>query len=71
MKKTVLSIDLGAESGRVMAVHFDGQNLRHEEIHRFANVPVMAHHTRHWDILRLWRDIQDGIAKARTHYPIA
>ena len=33
--RTVLSVDLGAESGRVMAVHFDGRTLTFEELHRF------------------------------------
>ena len=47
--KTVLAVDLGAESGRVMAVHFDGRNLQLEELHRFPNGPVAVHGTLHWD----------------------
>ena len=39
-KLTVLAVDLGAESGRVMAVHFDGRALQVEEVTRFANRPV-------------------------------
>ncbi len=62
--RTVLAVDLGAESGRVMAVHFDGQCLSYEEIHRFQNVPVTVRGTLHWDILRLWGDVQAGIRKA-------
>ena len=38
--KTVLAVDLGAESGRVMAVHFDGHSLQLEELHRFQNSTV-------------------------------
>jgi rhamnulokinase len=62
--KQVIAIDLGAESGRVMAIHFDGQALRIEEVHRFANTPVQVRDTLHWDILRLWGDIQQGLTAA-------
>lgn len=62
--RTVLATDIGAESGRVIAVHFDGQRLQTEEVYRFPNVPVMAHSTLYWDILRLWGDLQAGIHKA-------
>ncbi|MCB0166326.1 MAG: rhamnulokinase [Anaerolineae bacterium] len=68
-EKTVLAIDLGAESGRVMAVHFDGRSLRLEAVNRFANVPVTVHGTLHWDVLRLWGDIQAGITKGRAYQP--
>jgi rhamnulokinase len=62
--RTVLAVDLGAESGRVVAARFDGQRLTAEEIQRFPNIPVEVRGTLHWDVLRLWRDIQDGIRKA-------
>ena len=67
--KTVFAIDLGAESGRVMAVHYDGQGLHLEELYRFPNVSVTVNGTLHWDFLRLWRDIQDGIDKGKALQP--
>ncbi len=67
--KTVLAVDLGAESGRVMAVHFDGRTLHHEELHRFPNTAVAVHGTLHWDFLRLWADIQTGIEKGKASQP--
>jgi len=67
--KTVLAVDIGAESGRVMAVHFDGVGLTLEELHRFPNTPVTANKTLHWDILSLWRDIQAGIEKGSVFNP--
>ena len=67
--KTVLAVDLGAESGRVMAVHFDGRSLHLEELHRFANTTVSINGTLHWDFLRLWDDIQAGIEKGKAHNP--
>ena len=68
-RKTVLAVDLGAESGRVMAVHFDGVQLEFEELHRFPNIPVYVHGTLHWDILRLWNEIQAGIEKGIKFQP--
>ncbi|MGW8227228.1 MAG: rhamnulokinase, partial [Anaerolineales bacterium] len=67
--KTVLAVDLGAESGRVMGVHFDGQQLALEELHRFSNTPVTLNDTLHWDFLRLWGDIQTGIEKGVALQP--
>ncbi len=68
-QKTVLAVDLGAESGRVMAVHFDGRQLELEELHRFPNGPVTVHGTLYWDILRLWAEIQTGIGKGEHYNP--
>jgi rhamnulokinase len=66
------AIDLGAESGRVVVGRFDGERLRLEETHRFPNVPVRVPtangETLHWDVLRLWNDIQDGLRKAASQH---
>lgn len=56
-----LAADLGASSGRVLAGLFDGQRLALEEIHRFENGGVLANDRLYWDLLRLWRDVQDGL----------
>ncbi len=66
---TTLAVDLGAESGRVMAVHFDGKSLRTEELHRFANGPVNVRGTLYWDVIGLWREIQLGIDKGAALQP--
>jgi rhamnulokinase len=68
-KKSVLAVDLGAESGRVMAVHYDGQNIDLEELHRFPNGPVNIHGTLYWDFFRLWSEMQAGIELGRTCQP--
>lgn len=67
--KTVLSVDLGAESGRVMAVTFNGRSFTQEELHRFPNTTVTINGTLYWDFLRLWRDIQIGIEKGKALNP--
>jgi rhamnulokinase len=66
---TALTVDLGAESGRVMAVHYNGAGLRVEELHRFANCPVSVRGRLHWDVLGLWREVQLGIKKGIPLHP--
>lgn len=68
-RKTVLAVDLGAESGRVMAAHFDGAGLALEELYRFPNVAVEVRDTLYWDSLRLWSEIQAGIEIGKAHRP--
>ncbi len=69
--KSVLAIDLGAESGRVMRVSFDGRSFSLDEIHRFQNIPIETPGTLHWNAVRLWHDIQTGIGKALHDHEIA
>ncbi len=59
-----LAFDLGAESGRAMLGAFDGQQLQLSEAHRFLNIPVRVPDGLHWDALRLWTDIKQGLARA-------
>ncbi len=61
----VIAIDLGATSGRVMDIAFDGARIRLDELHRFPNIPVQTPGSLHWDVLRLWREITVGIDAAR------
>jgi rhamnulokinase len=63
-----LGVDLGAESGRVMAGLWDGKRIRIEELHRFPNGPVEIAGTLRWDVLRLWAEIQHGLALAARKY---
>ena len=63
-----LAVDLGAESGRVIAGHFDGERVELEVMHRFPNGPVNVMGTLYWDILRLWGDIKTGLAAAAAKY---
>ena len=63
-----LALDLGAESGRAVAGHFDGDLLHLEELHRFPNGPVRVHDSLHWDVLRLWSEIKNGLSLATKAY---
>jgi len=65
MKKTLnlLGFDFGASSGRAMLGKFDGNVLTLEEIHRFSNDPVDLNGHFHWDTLRLFWEIKQGLLK--------
>ncbi len=63
-----VAIDLGAESGRVVVAHFDGERMALEEVHRFANGPVRVMDSLHWDVLRLWSEIKHGLMMAARAY---
>ncbi len=58
-----LAIDLGASSGRVLLGRWDGGRFEVSERHRFGNGPVTVMGHLHWDVLRIWSEIKDGIAR--------
>ena len=55
--KIYLAVDLGAESGRVMAGIWNGRVLQLDEIHRFPKGGVYLGDTLRWDVLMLWSEI--------------
>jgi rhamnulokinase len=59
-----LAFDFGAESGRALLGTLSGGKLQVEEIHRFPNTPVRVPGALYLDTLRLWSEIQRGIAIA-------
>lgn len=59
-----LAFDLGAGSGRLIAGQWDGKALHVKELHRFVNEPVQVGNRLHWDILRLYHEIKQGILKS-------
>lgn len=61
MKPTVAAVDLGAESGRVTAVEFDGRRLSVQVISRFQNTPRVRDGLLRWDIDNLWQHITTGL----------
>ncbi|MSU64455.1 MAG: rhamnulokinase [Pedosphaera sp.] len=67
-KQTFLAVDLGAESGRVMAGHWDGRSMAIEEVHRFPNGPMEIAGTLRWDVLRLWNEILTGLGLAGKRF---
>ncbi|MBC8288739.1 MAG: rhamnulokinase, partial [Planctomycetes bacterium] len=67
-QQVYLAVDLGAESGRVVAGLFDGQTIQLQELHRFRNGPVSVGGTLRWDLVNLWREIQTGISKGAAEF---
>jgi rhamnulokinase len=58
-----IAIDLGASSGRVLLGRWDGARWTLDELHRFPNGPVAVLGHLYWDVLRLWSEIQTGLAR--------
>ena len=63
IEKKMLAIDLGASSGRGIVGSFDGQKLSLKENHRFSNDPVILNGRMYWDVLRIFHEIKQSIAK--------
>lgn len=59
----LLAFDYGASSGRGILGSFNGDTLDLREIHRFSSDPVMINGSFHWDILRLFHEMKQGIHK--------
>ena len=67
-EKTFIAVDLGASSGRIVAGRLRDTRLGLEEIHRFENGPVRVGESLHWDLLRQWTDIQNGLRVAHDQF---
>jgi len=61
MTSHYLAFDLGAESGRAIHAQLKSGILEIREAERFANEPVTVRGSLHWDILRLWSEIQGAL----------
>ncbi len=58
---SVLALDLGASSGRAILGRLAGGRVALDEIHRFPNEPVRYNGELHWDMPRLWHEVQNGL----------
>jgi rhamnulokinase len=68
-----LALDIGAESGRAIVGTLDGGALAFVEVARFPNQPIhLPQDGLHWDILRLWHEVEDSIRQSLQRYgPLA
>ncbi|MDQ3333019.1 MAG: rhamnulokinase, partial [Planctomycetota bacterium] len=62
-ERTYLAVDLGAESGRVIAGRFDGSRVAIDELHRFPNGPISIAGSLRWNVLGLWDGIRQGLSR--------
>ena len=67
----LLAIDLGASSGRGILGSFDGEVLTLRETHRFLNEPVSLNGRLYWDILRIFHEVKQAIAKTNREETIS
>lgn len=63
-----IALDLGAESGRAVVGSLDADRLSLEEAYRFPNGPVRVLGRLHWDVLRLFDEIKQGLYKISRQY---
>ena len=67
---TYIAMDLGAGSGRVMAVHTGGTDWRIEEIHRFENPGTDLPGGSFWNPVGLYRELVEGLRRVvASHGP--
>ena len=60
----VAAVDLGASSGRVILGRVGPGLLALDEVHRFPNEPVQLPDALHWDVLVLYQEVVEGLARA-------
>ncbi len=63
MNKSVLAVDIGASSGRLMLGSLKQGRLVLEEVHRFSNSIVKKGQYYCWDLQKLFDEIKQGIKK--------
>jgi rhamnulokinase len=61
--KPYLAFDLGAESARAIVGRLEDGRIHFEELHRFPTRSVQIHGRLYWDILYIFSEMQDAIAK--------
>ena len=64
----LIALDIGAESGRVMVGHLQDERLTLEELRRFPTGAVRVGRSLYTDVLRIWSEIQTGLAQAAALY---
>jgi rhamnulokinase len=59
----IVAVDLGAESCRVFLLDWGGREPRISLVHRFSNGPVQQGASLHWDLDRIFEELQTGLAR--------
>jgi rhamnulokinase len=63
-----VTVDIGAESGRVIVITIRDGQVAIEEVCRFPNRPVQVGQSLYWDVLNIWENIRNGLLKVRSDY---
>ena len=64
----VISVDLGASSGRVIAAELKSDRIQLTDVHRFENSPVNMGSRLHWNLHGLWQQIEHGLSLSAKEY---
>lgn len=64
----VLTVDIGASSGRVMAVTLENEHIEYEELYRFITPLINENDHLYWDIKTLLDEIVKGIKVGLNKY---
>lgn len=67
MKNTVVAIDIGASSGRLINITFNDGKLTIQEIYRFDNQGIEVCDHLYWDILNIYHEIIRGLPLCFTN----
>lgn len=65
---SVLAFDIGASSGRAMLGQLSHRTIEVKEIHRFPNDPVRIGNRLHWDILRIYHEMKQGLLRMKAQH---
>ena len=63
------AVDLGASSGRVMVGLVGPARLELHDVHRFPNDPVRLPDGLHWDALRIYHEVLEGLRRVGRAEP--
>jgi rhamnulokinase len=66
-----LAADLGASNGRVLLGQWDGAQFQLQELHRFPNGPVTVLDRMYTDVLYLWTEVKNGLARYASQFRTA
>lgn len=69
MNDTLVAIDLGATSGRVIAGRVSSQTIAYSVIHRFSNGPIAKKGSLQWNASGLFGEILEGLTRLCVAYP--
>lgn len=61
MSSSVVAVDLGATSGRVIVGQVGEEGVSHQVVHRFPNGPVTHPDGLHWGVLELFSQVKIGL----------
>jgi len=59
-RKYVISVDIGASSGKMARIAFDGNKITIDNERDFPNVPVAIHNNLYWNIFSLYNSLLEG-----------